>query len=52
VRSEGLIDLFWQQLARIGPESYVADNEYLTFVTMNKALFANVHDAVKAIGPR
>lgn len=51
-RSEGLIDLFWQQLARIGPQSYVADSEYLTFVTMNKALFANVHDAVKAIGPQ
>jgi|SRR5215469_10701007 len=51
-RSKGLVDLFWQQLARIGPESHVADNEYLTFVTMNKGLFANVHDAVKAIGTR
>jgi hypothetical protein len=44
--------MFWQQLVRIQPESYVADNDYLSFVTMNKALFARVHDAVKALGTR
>ena len=43
-------DLFWPQMARIQPESYVANNDYLTFVTMNKALFARVCDAVKALG--
>ena len=30
----------------------MADSEYLNFVSMNKALFASVHDAVKALGIR
>jgi hypothetical protein len=46
-----LATLFWQQVARIRPESYVADNDYLTFVTTNKTLFASVRDAVKVLGP-
>ena|SRR5947209_7971538 len=45
----GLSDLFWSQMARIHAESYVADNDYLTFATLNKVLFAKVLDAVKAI---
>ena len=45
----GLSDLFWEQLIRISPESYLADNDYLTFVTMNKALFASVQNAAKAL---
>ena len=45
-----LADLFWPQLARIGPESYVANNDYLTFVSVNKALFASVRNAVNARG--
>ena len=45
-----LADLFWPQLARIGPESYVANNDFLTFVSINKALFARVRDALKALG--
>jgi hypothetical protein len=45
-----LATLFWQQMARIRPESYVADNDYLNFVSMNKTLFASVRDAVKALG--
>jgi len=45
-----LATLFWQQMARIRPESYVGDNDYLTFVSMNKTLFANVRDAVNALG--
>jgi hypothetical protein len=49
-RSKSLATLFWEQLARIGPESYVADNDYLTFVSMNRSLFASVRDAVKALG--
>jgi hypothetical protein len=49
-RSAGLVTLFWQQLARIRPESYVADNDYLTFVSTNRNLFASVRDAVKALG--
>ena len=48
----GLVDLFWPQIVRLRPESYVSDNDYLTFVSMNRALFANVHDAVKTIGMR
>ncbi len=44
-----LADLFWPQMARIHPESYVADNDFLTFVTMNEVLFAGVRDAVKAL---
>lgn len=42
--------LFWQQMARIRPESYVADNDYLNFVSRNTALFARVCDVIKAIG--
>jgi len=49
-RAHHLADLFWPQMARIRPESYVADNDYLTFVSMNKAVFALVRDAVKAFG--
>ena len=41
--------LFWQQITRISPESYVADNDYLTFVSANKTLFASVLIAVKAL---
>jgi hypothetical protein len=44
-----LATLFWPQMARIRPESYVADNDYLTFVSANKTLFANVLDAVKTL---
>ncbi len=44
-----LATLFWPQMAWIRPESYVADNDYLTFVSASKTLFASVHDAVKAL---
>lgn len=47
---KNLATLFWQQMARIRPESYVGDNDYLSFVSMNKTLFANVRDAVNALG--
>jgi hypothetical protein len=50
-RSKHFATLFWEQLARIRPESYVADNDYLTFVSTNKTFFASVRDAVKALGP-
>lgn len=48
-RSKGLADMFWQQLARIRPESYGSDNDYLSFVSMNKELFASVHEAIKGV---
>lgn len=49
-KMNSLVTLFWQQMEWVRPESYVADNDYLNFVSMNKALFASVHDAVKALG--
>jgi hypothetical protein len=47
--SEKLAYLFWPQIERIRPESYVADNDYLTFVSANKDLFSSVLEAVKAL---
>ena len=44
-----LADLFWLQIARIRPESYVANNDFLTFVTMNEALFAKLRGALNAL---
>ena len=49
-RAGHLAELFWPQLTRVSPESYVANNDYLTFVTMNQVLFARVRDTVKALG--
>ena len=48
-KDKHLSTLFWDQIARIHPESYVADNDYLTFVSGNKTLFASVVTAVKAL---
>jgi len=45
-----LTRMFWEQITRVQPESYVADNDYLTFVSKNRALFASVRDGVKALG--
>jgi hypothetical protein len=45
-----LITLFWQQMESVRPESYMADSDYLNFVTANKPLFVRVHEAVKALG--
>jgi hypothetical protein len=45
----GLANLFWPQMDRIRPESYVADNDYLTFVSANKDLFVSVLDAVNVL---
>jgi hypothetical protein len=42
---KGLATLFWQQIARIQPESYVADNDYLSFASMKKTVFASVYRA-------
>ena len=47
---DSLARLFWQRMERIRPESYLGDNEFLNFATINEILFAKVHDAVK--GPR
>jgi hypothetical protein len=39
---EWCADRLWEQLARLVPESYIADGTVLTFATRNRALFANV----------
>jgi hypothetical protein len=46
---ESLVTLFWQQMEWVCPESYVADSDYLDFVSRNKSIFASVHGAVKAL---
>ena len=40
---------FWRQIEWVRPESYVADSDYLNFVTANKSLFAKVSDALKTL---
>jgi hypothetical protein len=47
---KGLIDPFWQQLDWIQPESYIADNDYLTFVSRDENLFAAVCETLSRIG--
>ena len=44
--TKDLADLFWNQLDRIQPESYIADNEVLTFVSRDESLFAAVTKAL------
>lgn len=44
---QDLLHLFWPQLERISPESYLADGDVLNFVTRDKDLFAKV---VQALG--
>ncbi len=46
-----LAALFWKQIEWIRPESYMADNDYLTFVSMNRTLITSVREAVNAQGP-
>ncbi len=44
---EALVALFWKQLDRIQPESYVADgNQFLTFASRDQQLFAEVCKAL------
>jgi hypothetical protein len=45
----GLAFLFWQQMVWIRPEPYMADNDFLSFATVNKGVFDKVHEAVKAL---
>jgi hypothetical protein len=41
-----LTDRFWAQLGWVNPESYVADGDYLNFVSRDKHLFDAVHQAL------
>jgi hypothetical protein len=46
---EALVALFWKQLDRIQPESYLADgNQVLTFASRDQQLFADVCKALAA----
>jgi hypothetical protein len=49
-RTKGLIDPFWEQLDWIQPESYIADNDYLTFVSRDESIFAAVYEALSRAG--
>lgn len=42
-----LAPLFWEQLNWIHPESYLAEGDYLIFVTANKDLFLALRDALR-----
>lgn len=44
-----LAELFWPQMERLRPESYVAIHDYLTFVSANETLFARALDAIKSL---
>ncbi len=44
-----LTEMFWQQLGWIKAESYLAENDYLIFVTANPELFTRVHEAFRQV---
>jgi hypothetical protein len=49
--SKELLHLFWDQLERIQPESYLADgDDFLTFASRDKELFHEVCSALATIG--
>ena len=48
--SKDLLNLFWDQLERIQPESYLADgDDFLTFASRDKDLFDRVRGALAVI---
>lgn len=42
-----LAQMFWRQLGWMKAESYLAENDYLIFVTANSEVFARVHEALR-----
>ncbi len=44
-----LSQMFWQQLGWMKAEAYLAENDYLIFVTANPKVFANVYDALRQV---
>jgi len=44
-----LARMFWQQLGWIKAESYLAENDYLIFVTANPRVFAKVYEALRQV---
>ena len=48
-----LTDLFWKQLERIQPESFIADGgSFMTFVTREASIFAATCNALKELDPK
>jgi len=45
-------DRFWEQMARLLPESYIAEGYVFTFASRNEALFASVLEAFSANAER
>jgi len=44
-----LSQMFWRQLGWMKAESYLAENDYLIFVTANPKVFAPVYDALRKV---
>lgn len=44
-----LAHMFWQQLDWMKAESYLAENDYLIFVTSNTELFGRVYEALRQV---
>jgi hypothetical protein len=45
----GILDLFWNQLMRIQPETFIADGrDCLTLVSINEKLIAHAHALLTA----
>lgn len=42
-----LAHMFWRQLGWVKAESYLSENDYLIFVTINPKLFAQVYEALR-----
>ena len=42
-----LTHMFWQQLGWMKAESYLAENDYLVFVTANARVFASVYEGLR-----
>ena len=42
-----LAQVFWQQLGWMKAEAYLAENDYVIFVTTNSKVFASVYDALR-----
>jgi hypothetical protein len=45
---EDIVELFWRQFDRIQPESYIAEGDYLTVVSVDRAHFAAVRQGLGA----
>lgn len=44
-----LAQMFWRQLGWMKAESYLAENDYLIFVSANSELFARIHETLRQV---